>query len=115
MNNYLKNRNSKEEWVYGDNKVGLSKEPNLTANIHLKEFYNGEGVITFPMPNYEGKPKQTPPKRMKKLKSMTLTKEAKSKIKRVCRMFDTYVKNLKMHFQLLAWVVFTLPKMHSKS
>jgi hypothetical protein len=110
MKNYLKNRNSKEEWVYRDNKVGLSKEPNLTASINCKEYYNGEGIITFEMPNYEGKPKQTPPKRNKKLKSNALTKEAKSKIKRVCRMFDYYVKNLKGKSKKCSMITLSYPK-----
>lgn len=110
MKNYLQNRNSKEEWVYRDHKVGLSKEPNLTANIKYKEFINGEAIVTFPTPNYEGKPKQTPPKRNEKLKSMALTKEAKSKIKRVCRIFDFYVKNHRIKSKKCSMITLSYPK-----
>ena len=110
MKNNLKNRNSKEEWVYKDNKVGLSKEPNLTANIKYKEFINGEAIVTFPMPNYDGKPKQTPPKRNEKLRSMALTKEAKSKIKRVCRIFDFYVKSNRIKSKKCSMITLSYPK-----
>lgn len=93
MNRKYQLKNSKEEWVYTDNKVGLSNVPNLTADINYKQYLNGEALVTFKFPDYEGKPKPTPPIRKERLERTSLTDSAKSKIKRVCRIFDYYVKS----------------------